>query len=150
MYMIGKDKSALDTPVLWVDLDVMERNIAHLATYFKRAGVSWRPHTKGMKVPAIAHKLVAAGAIGVTCAKLGEAEVMAAGGIKDILIANQVVGSQKVARLANLQRHADVIVAVDSLRNAREISQAASNAGVRVRALVEVNSACLGVQVRDR
>ena len=140
MFVIGTDKSALDTPALWVDLDVMERNIVHLATYFRKAGVSWRPHTKGMKVPAIAHKVVEAGAIGVTCAKLGEAEVMAAAGIKDILVANQVVGSQKVTRLANLRRHTDVIVAVDSLENAREISQAASNAGVRIRVVVEVNS----------
>lgn len=138
--IVGKDKLTLDTPALWVDLDIMENNIAQLAGYFRQAGVAWRPHTKGIKVPAIAHKLIEAGAIGVTCAKLSEAEVMAAGGIKDILVANQVVGETKVTRLAHLQRHADVMVAVDSLENAQEISQAAMRAGVTVRVLIEINS----------
>lgn len=130
----------LDTPALWVDLDLMEHNIRTLAAYFKQAGVNWRPHTKAMKIPALAHKLIAAGAIGITCAKLGEAEVMAAGGIDDILVANQVVGELKVARLVNLRRQADVMVAVDSLENARQISAAALEAGVRVRVLVELNT----------
>ncbi len=137
---IGIPKDELDTPALWVDLDKMERNIRRLANYFREAGIAWRPHTKGIKTPAIAHKCVEAGAIGVTCAKLGEAEVMAAGGIKDILVANQVVGPQKVARLVNLRMHADVIVAVDSMENAQEISRAAIAKGVIVRVLVEVNS----------
>jgi hypothetical protein len=74
---------------LWADLDALERNIAALASHFRRAGVAWRPHTKGIKVPAIVHKLLRAGAIGVTCAKVSEAEVMAASGIHDILIANE-------------------------------------------------------------
>ena len=113
MTEIGLRKEELDTPALWVDLDRLERNIAAVAAELKGTGVSWRPHTKGIKVPAIAHKLVAAGAIGVTCAKLGEAEVMAAAGIRDILVANQVVGPQKAARLAAIQRHAEVKVAVD-------------------------------------
>ena len=64
-------------------------------------------HIKGQKVPAIAHKAIAAGAIGVTCAKLGEAEVMAAAGISDILIANQIVGADKAARLAGLAARRD-------------------------------------------
>ena len=76
--MIGCNKSDLDTPSLLLDLDVMERNIARMAATFREAGIGWRPHTKAIKVPALAHKLLAAGAIGVTCAKLGEAEVMAA------------------------------------------------------------------------
>lgn len=138
--MIGADKASLDTPILWVDLDAMESNIGKLAAFFRENGVSWRPHTKGIKVPAIAHKLLAAGAIGVTCAKLGEAEVMAAAGVRDILVANQVGGPQKVARLANLQRSASVKVAVDSLENAHEISDAAVAAGVTVPVLIELNT----------
>jgi D-serine deaminase-like pyridoxal phosphate-dependent protein len=137
--LVGEDISTLDTPVLWVDVEVMERNIAHLSDVFRQAGVAWRPHTKGIKVPAIAHRLLDAGAIGVTCAKLSEAEVMAAAGIRDILISNQVVGAAKVTRLANLRRYADVMVCVDSLENAREISQTACDMGVRIRVLVEVN-----------
>ena len=138
--IIGKDKWELDTPALWVDLDLMESNIQRLAAFFKEAGVAWRPHTKGIKVPAIAHKLLDAGAIGVTCAKLSEAETMVAAGIKDILIANQVVGAQKVTRLANLRRQCDVIVTVDSLENVTEISQAATEKEVTIRVLIEVDA----------
>lgn len=140
MLIVGKDKSELDTPALWVDLDLMEKNIRSLAGYFREAGVSWRPHTKGIKVPAIAHMLLDAGAIGVTCAKLAEAEVMAAAGIKSILIANQVVGGTKATRLAHLRRRVDVMVAVDSLENVRQISRAAIQAGVTVGVLIEVNA----------
>ena len=139
-YLIGLDKNDLDTPALWVDLDILECNIAKMAQFIKVAGVSWRPHTKGIKIPAIAHKLIAAGAIGITCAKLSEAEVMAAAGIRDILIANQVVGKTKVTRLANLRHHADVMVAVDSLDNAIQLADAANQAGVSIRVVVEINT----------
>ena len=88
---VGRPKSELDTPALIVDLDIMERNIATIAGACRAAGVSWRPHFKGIKVPAISLKAIGAGAIGITCAKLGEAEVAAAAGIRDILIANQIV-----------------------------------------------------------
>src|SRR5512133_2678766 len=101
MSLVGRSVIDLDTPVLWADLDTMEANIRQLAGYLRDAGVAWRPHTKGIKIPGIAHMLLDAGAIGVTCSKLSEAEVMAAAGIRDILIANQVVGSEKVVRLAN-------------------------------------------------
>ena len=140
MSIVGQEKWQLDTPALWVDLDLMESNIQTLAQFFKGAGVAWRPHTKGIKVPAIAHMALDAGAIGVTCAKLSEAEVLAAAGVKDILIANQVVGASKVARLVSLRRHADVMVAVDSLENVQNISQIAVRAGVVVRVLIEVNT----------
>jgi D-serine deaminase-like pyridoxal phosphate-dependent protein len=140
MEAVGKTLFELDTPVLWVDLERMEANIRYLAEFFKNAGIAWRPHTKGIKVPAIAHMMLRAGAIGITCAKLSEAEVMAASGIQDILVANQVVGGQKVTRLVNLRRQADVMVAVDDLGNVAEISRAAVEAGVRVRLLVEINS----------
>lgn len=140
MSEIGLAKEALDTPALWVDLDRLDRNIAALAKHFKTAGVQWRPHTKGIKTPAIAHKLLAAGAIGITCAKLGEAEVMAAAGIRDILIANQIVGPQKITRLVNLRAQADVKVAVDSPENVAAIGAAASAKGVEVGVLIEVNT----------
>lgn len=138
--VVGIRVADFDTPALWVDLDLMEENIRRLSAFFKAAGVAWRPHTKGIKIPAVASRLIEAGAIGITCAKLGEAEVMAAGGIRDILIANQVVGDQKVARLAELRELADVIVAVDDLGNARQVSQAAVDRGVKIRVIIEVNS----------
>jgi len=136
---IGLPISELYTPFLWVDLDIMENNISHLSNYFKDAGVGWRPHTKGIKVPAIAHKMLESGAIGVTCAKLSEAEVLVSAGIQDILLANQVVDPGKIARLAHLQHRAKVMVAVDSFDNAREISMIANNLGCIIGVLIELN-----------
>ena len=136
---IGLSKWDLDTPALLLDLDRLENNIKRMAERCRSTGLHWRPHTKGHKTPAIAHKKIAAGAIGITCAKLSEAEVMAAAGIRDILIANQIVGAQKVARLTNLQKQADVMVAVDDPFHIQSISEAAEALGVTVRVLVEVN-----------
>lgn len=140
MTEIGLAKDQLDTPALWVELDLLERNIESLAALFKSAAVHWRPHVKGIKIPAIAHRLIAAGAIGITCAKLGEAEVMAAAGITDILIANQIVGAQKITRLAHLCRQAQVKVAVDDPDNIAELGRAARDKGVEIGVLVEVNT----------
>lgn len=137
--VIGLPKEALDTPALCVNLDVMEANIARIARACREHGVGWRPHTKGQKVPAIALKLLAAGALGITCAKLGEAEVMAAAGIHDILVANQIVGAQKIARLVDLRRRADVMVAVDDADNVAALAAAVRGAGVRLRVVVEVD-----------
>ena len=137
--MIGYPKTELDTPVLWVDLDRLEQNITTLARHFQAAGVNWRPHTKGNKVPALAHKLLAAGAIGVTCAKLSEAEVMVAAGIKDILIANQVTGKHKLPRLANLCRQADVKVTVDNARNIAALGAAAVTYNTEIGVLIEID-----------
>ena len=140
MTEIGLPLDQLDTPILWTDLDRLERNIRMIAAHFNAAGINWRPHTKGMKVPAIAHKALAAGAIGVTCAKLGEAEVMAAAGIGDILIANQIVGPHKITRLVHLQHQADVKAAVDNAAVVAQIGAAAAQSGVEVGLLVEVNT----------
>jgi D-serine deaminase-like pyridoxal phosphate-dependent protein len=133
------EKTALDTPALLVDLDALDANIARMAQCFRRHGVNWRPHTKGIKVPQIAQRLIDAGAIGITCAKLGEAEVMAAAGFTDILIANQIVGAPKLARLVALRRRCDVIVAVDNEENVTALSAAAREAGVVLRVVIEVN-----------
>jgi D-serine deaminase-like pyridoxal phosphate-dependent protein len=125
----GQGLEELDTPFLWVDLDRLEENIAGLSAFFRQARVGWRPHFKGLKVPAVARKAIAAGAIGMTCAKLGEAEVLAAAGVTDILVANQLVGRQKIERLVALRERADVKVAVDDSDNVRAIGKAASWAG---------------------
>ena len=138
---IGLPVAELDTPALLVDLDLLDRNIERIAgVVIDEAGINWRPHTKGLKTPALAHKLIARGAMGVTCAKLGEAEVMASAGVKDILVANQVVGPAKTRRLAHLCRGgADVVVAVDSEIGIRQIGEAATAAGSEVRVVVELN-----------
>lgn len=140
MTEIGRHLDELDTPMLWVDLDRLECNINAMVRDLRAAGVNWRPHIKGIKVPAIAHKMVQAGAIGVTCGKLGEAEVMAAAGIRDILVANQLVGPHKTARLAALQRHAHVKCAVDSPMNVKQIADAARRIDTEVGVVVEVNT----------
>jgi D-serine deaminase-like pyridoxal phosphate-dependent protein len=136
---IGCPLDELDTPALCIDLDVMEGNIARMAAMCREHRVGWRPHTKAMKTPELGRRLIAAGALGVTCAKLGEAEVMADGGIRDILIANQIVGPLKLRRLAELCRRADPVVAVDHADQVQAIGQAMHAAGVRVRLLVEVD-----------
>ena len=92
---IGQSIQELDTPALLIDLDKMENNIQKMAARCRDSGLHWRPHAKGHKTPAIAHEQLHAGAIGITCAKLGEAEVLADAGISDILVANQVVGREK-------------------------------------------------------
>lgn len=136
---LGGTKNELDTPALCIDLEAMESNIGSMMDVCRRQSIAWRPHSKCHKSPAIARQLVAAGAIGVTCAKLGEAEVMAAGGVTDLLIANQVVGPLKVARLVELRRSADPIVCVDHVDQARPVSQAMAAAGLSVRMLIEVD-----------
>lgn len=100
---IGLSINDLDTPALLLDLDALEHNASTMGRHFRERGVEWRPHAKAFKCPAIAHMLRRSGAIGVTVAKVSEAEVMAAGGITDILIAHLVVGRSKVARLAAWQ-----------------------------------------------
>lgn len=136
---LGSTKEALDTPALCLDLNLLEQNIESVAETCRKRGVAWRPHAKGHKVPQIAQLELSAGAIGATCAKLGEAEVMAEGGIRDLLIANLLVGSQKIARLVALRKQADPIVTLDHLDQALPISQAMQAAGLRVRAILEVD-----------
>ena len=131
-YEIGLDRADIDTPALLVDLPAMERNLETMADFFKNTEAKLRPHVKLHKAtPVLAHMQLAAGrTIGVTCAKLSEAEIMARSGIRDILIANQVVGERKIRRLVNLLPYADVMVAVDSRENMEELSRAAQEKGV--------------------
>jgi D-serine deaminase-like pyridoxal phosphate-dependent protein len=139
---VGSPLADIDTPALLIDIDSMDRNIAHIAGVLAANGVAWRPHAKGHKSPAIAHRQLAAGAIGVTCAKLGEAVVLAAAGVRSILIANQVVGRIKTRRLAALiaASGAEIIVAVDGLGNVHELDAAARERGVRIPVVIEVNT----------
>lgn len=136
---LGAGKDEIDTPALCIDLAKFESNIRTMAENCRRAGVAWRPHSKCHKSPAIAQRLLDAGAIGITCAKLGEAEVMAAGGIRDLLIANLIVGAPKMRRLVALRQIADPIVCVDHEDHVRELGQAMAAAGLRLRVLVEVD-----------
>jgi len=137
--LIGIPKHELDTPALCIDLDVMETNIRAMAGYIQSCGKQWRPHEKCHKTPAIALKQMEAGAIGVTCAKVSEAEVMAAGGIRDILIANMIVGPRKWERVASLCRWADPIVACDHYAQIEPLAEVCRRHGVAPRVIIEVN-----------
>ncbi|RPI90431.1 MAG: DSD1 family PLP-dependent enzyme [Planctomycetaceae bacterium] len=117
----------------------MESNIRQMAETCRSRGVQWRPHEKCHKTPAIALCEIAAGAIGVTCAKVSEAEVMAAGGVRDILIANMIVGERKWERVASLCRHADPIVACDHYAQVEPLAAVCRKHGVAPRVILEVN-----------
>lgn len=129
----------LDTPALLVDLDVMEANIATIAAVCRAHGVKWRPHVKGQKTVEIVRKELAAGAVGITCAKLGEAEVFAAAGIRDILIANQIVGTEKLRRLLALAGLAEPIVAIDDPAHVQALAGRFAGSGRRIHVVVEVD-----------
>lgn len=135
----GTHKFDLDTPILCIDLDVMEANIGKMAEFIQSRGKDWRPHAKCHKTPAIAWKQLEAGAIGVTVAKVSEAEVMAQAGIQDILIANMVVGRAKWERVAALCRMADPIVAVDHYAQAEPLAAVCREFGVTCRVIIEVD-----------
>lgn len=137
--LIGREKQSLDTPLLCLDLDRLESNISSMAQFCQEHGVFWRPHAKCHKNPGIAHREIQAGAIGVTCAKVSEAEVMAAGGIRDILIANMVVGEQKLERVAALAGSADPIVACDHFVQVEPLAAVCRKRGVSVRVILEVD-----------
>lgn len=137
---IGRDKREIDTPALLLDLGLFQANIERIAETCRINRISWRPHMKAAKSPAIAHKLIQAGAIGVTCAKLSEAAVLASAGIGSILIANEIVGPRKIAKLLGLLRHAEIIVAVDSTANVAMLDEMARSAGARVPVVIEVDT----------
>jgi D-serine deaminase-like pyridoxal phosphate-dependent protein len=131
----------LDTPCLLLDLDAVEHNIAAMMASLAGTGVALRPHFKTPKCPQIAKMQLDAGAIGITVAKLGEAEVLADAGIGPLLMANQVVGRIKIDRLmALLARGVDVTVAVESEFNVRELAEGARRSGQRPAAIIEVDA----------
>ncbi len=137
---IGKPVNALPTPALVVDIEALDRNLSLMANYFTHRPAKLRPHFKSNKCVTLAKRQLAAGnAVGITCAKLSEAEALVAGGIQDVLIANQVVGVEKAKRLAALNRSAMVRAAVDSVDTLTQLGAAAKEAGVTLGLLVEVD-----------
>lgn len=125
---------ALDTPSLTADLDAVERNIARMQRYCDDHGLALRPHVKTHKLPALAQLQLAAGACGITCQKLGEAEIFAAAGFDDILVSFPLVGSAKIERLRSLAARVRVGVVVDSDEGADAV------AGLGLEALVECDT----------
>jgi D-serine deaminase-like pyridoxal phosphate-dependent protein len=130
----------LETPMPVIDLDKVEHNLAKMQAYCDRHGLSFRPHIKTHKIPAFAHRQVELGAHGITCQKLGEAEVMVDAGLDDILISYPLIGSAKALRLAELARRAQLRVACDNVTAIDTVSEAASAAKAPIGILVEFDS----------
>jgi D-serine deaminase-like pyridoxal phosphate-dependent protein len=128
------------TPCAVIDMDRVERNIARIQAACDAAGVANRPHIKTHKNPMLAQMQIAAGAKGITCQKLGEAEIMADAGISDILISYNLLGDEKMARLGALQGKADVTVAADNSVVVADLPKAAAASGRTLSVVVECDT----------
>src|SRR3954454_10506592 len=136
---IGTPVADIDTPALIVDLDAFERNIAKMAEFSRTSGVRVRPHAKTHKSPAIALRQIAQGAVGQCVQTVGEAEVLVRGGVKDVLVSNEVVGERKLRRLAALAKDATIALCFDSAGQVDAASRIAKDFGVELGALVEID-----------
>ena len=135
---IGAPIDEIDTPALIVDLDAFEHNLEKMATFARDAGVRLRPHAKTHKCPTIARKQILAGAVGQCCQKVGEAEALVRGGVRDVLVSNEVVGMGKLRRLASLATDATIGLCFDAPEQVVEASRAATEFGVEFGALIEI------------
>jgi D-serine deaminase-like pyridoxal phosphate-dependent protein len=148
---IGTPLAELDTPSLLVDLDALEHNVKVIADLYRDTTCKMRSHVKNLKTPVLAHlQMRAGGTVGGVCAaKVSEAEVMVEGGITDVLIANQIVGREKIARLCALARQADMKVGIDNAQNLRELSAVAQQYGVTLGVLIEVDTSMHRAGIRQ-
>ncbi|MBS1825175.1 MAG: alanine racemase [Acidobacteria bacterium] len=129
--------SEIETPAIVIDLDIMERNLQRVADYARKYDLKLRPHTKTHKIPALARKQMDLGAVGITVAKVGEAEVMLAANPPELYVAYPVIGQRKLDRLMQVARQTKVIVGLDSQFAARQLSDAARQAQVEIGVLAE-------------
>ena len=136
---IGRAIEDLDTPTLLLDRAASDRNLARMVGFCRGRPGKLRPHFKNHKCVFLTQRQLQAGAVGMTCANLNEAEVLVDNGICDVLIANQVVGSAKVELLVQLVKHARISVAVDHTDQVEAISRASVAAEAVVRLLIEVD-----------
>jgi D-serine deaminase-like pyridoxal phosphate-dependent protein len=130
----------LSTPALTVDLEALERNLGRMAELCRRQGVGLRPHIKTHKTVEVSQFQLARGAVGLTVAKVGEAEVMAAAGLDDILVAYPIMGGEKLRRLAGIGKERRVLMSLDSETTAQELSRAAAAQGAKIGVLVEFDA----------
>ncbi|MHB1652587.1 MAG: DSD1 family PLP-dependent enzyme [Desulfitobacteriaceae bacterium] len=137
--LIGLKKEMIPTPALVLDATILERNLANMSRYLSSKNVNLRPHIKTHKTAAIARLQMAAGAIGLCCATVGEAEAMASAGLDHILIANEVIGEDKIRRVINLARQVDLIVAIDNRENSAVLSRAAEAKRVKLGVVVDID-----------
>ena len=133
-------RAKLQTPALVIDLDVFERNVAHMVAHAKKAGIGLRPHAKTHKSVEIARRQIAAGANGICCAKLGEAEALAAAGIESILLTSPVVTEGGIARVMALNaRMQELIIVCDNAAVATRLDAAAQASGKKLKVLVDID-----------
>jgi len=137
--LLGRPRAELDTPALLLDLGRFEANAGRLSATIAAGGKSWRPHSKGHKSPWIARRQMDYGAIGVTCAKISEAEVMVDGGVPSVLVANELATRYKVEQAARLQARAEVMICADDPYHVRLASAVAVDAEVEIPMVVDVN-----------
>ena len=130
----------LETPVPVVDLDRLETNITRLQSYLDEHNIDNRPHIKTHKIPAIARLQLDAGAMGLTCQKVSEAEVMADAGFDDIFIPYNILGESKLKRLMSLAARVNISVTADSVFTVRGLSRAAQEAGLTLTVLIEFDA----------
>lgn len=135
----GMHLDEVDTPALLLDLDAFEGNLRRLHEALAQTSVRVRPHAKSHKCPEIALRQIALGAVGVCCQKVSEAEALVRGGVRDVLVTNEVIGAHKLGRLAALARQATIGVCVDDLSNVGDLDRAGQEAGTRLQVYVEVN-----------
>ncbi len=133
----GMRLEEVDTPALILDLDAFETNVKRLADAVPRR-VRVRAHAKTHKCPEIGKRQIAAGAVGVCCQKVAEAEAMVEGGIADVLVSNEIVGARKLERLAALAKRARIGVCVDHADNVRALQAAAERAGASIDTYIEL------------
>jgi len=136
---IGMSLDEVDTPALMIDLDAFERNLRRLADRVRGSGVRLRPHAKTHKCPVIALKQIELGAVGVCVQKVSEAEAMVYGGVRDVLVTNEIVGRQKLRHLMALAHTARIGVCVDDPSQVAALEAAAGEAGVTLPVHVEIN-----------
>lgn len=135
----GDAIDAVDTPALLLDLDAFERNVAAVHGRIAERGLRLRAHGKAHKCSEIGRRQVAAGAVGLCCQKVGEAEAFVAGGIADVLVSNVIVGESKARRLAQLAQRARVAVCVDSALQVEQIGAAARTLQSQIGVLIEID-----------
>src|SRR5580700_6305322 len=131
--------SEIDTPALVVDLDIFERNLRRVADYARAHSLRLRPHAKTHKSVWIGKRQMELGAAGLTVAKVSEAEIMLGAEPRDLLLAFPIIGPAKLARLIQVARRTRVTVALDSLEAARQLSEAATGAGMEIGVLAETD-----------
>ncbi len=136
---VGMPLEDIDTPALIIELDAFEANLRKMSQAANAARVRLRPHAKTHKCAIIALRQIALGAVGVCCQKVSEAEALVAGGVRDVLVTNEIVGERKLAHLAALAREATLAVCVDDAGNIAALDAAARRAGTTLDVLVEID-----------